>query len=70
MLAGGARLGLGRAFAYEVPRVDEEGNPILGDNGVQLADVVTDLPAAERFFSGGDTTVRGFALDRLAVWVT
>ena len=26
---------------------------------------VKDLPASERFFSGGDTTVRGFALDRL-----
>ena len=24
-----------------------------------------DLPASERFFAGGDTTVRGFALDRL-----
>lgn len=27
--------------------------------------VVEDLPASERFFAGGDTTVRGFALDRL-----
>ena len=26
---------------------------------------VEDLPASERFFAGGDTTVRGFALDRL-----
>jgi outer membrane protein insertion porin family len=26
---------------------------------------VTDLPAAERFFAGGDNTVRGFAQDRL-----
>jgi translocation and assembly module TamA len=25
------------------------------------------LPASERFFAGGDTTVRGFALDRLGV---
>jgi outer membrane translocation and assembly module TamA len=24
-----------------------------------------DLPASERFFAGGDTTVRGFSLDRL-----
>jgi outer membrane translocation and assembly module TamA len=65
VVAGGARLGLARAFAYEVPRVDEEGNPVLGDNDVPLSDIVSDLPAAERFFSGGDTTVRGFALDRL-----
>ena len=27
--------------------------------------IVDDLPASERFFAGGDTTVRGFALDRL-----
>ena len=26
---------------------------------------VADLPASERFFAGGDTTVRGFSLDRL-----
>jgi outer membrane protein insertion porin family len=26
-----------------------------------------DLPASERFYAGGDTTVRGFALDRLGV---
>jgi outer membrane protein insertion porin family len=26
---------------------------------------VQDLPASERFFAGGDTTVRGFSLDRL-----
>jgi outer membrane translocation and assembly module TamA len=26
---------------------------------------VSDLPASERFFAGGDTTVRGFSLDRL-----
>jgi len=27
--------------------------------------LVQDLPASERFFAGGDTTVRGFTLDRL-----
>jgi outer membrane protein assembly factor BamA len=26
---------------------------------------IRELPASERFFAGGDTTVRGFALDRL-----
>jgi outer membrane translocation and assembly module TamA len=26
---------------------------------------VQDLPASERFFAGGDTSVRGFSLDRL-----
>jgi outer membrane translocation and assembly module TamA len=29
--------------------------------------VVADLPASQRFFAGGGTTVRGFQLDRLAV---
>ena len=28
-------------------------------------ETVQDLPASERFFAGGDTTVRGFSLDRL-----
>jgi outer membrane protein assembly complex protein YaeT len=65
VLAGGMRLGLARAFAYELQRLDEDGNPVTGPDGEVLADVVEDLPAAERFFSGGDTTVRGFALDRL-----
>ena len=36
----------------------------------QVVDVVTDLPASERFFAGGDTTVRGFALDRLGTEAT
>ncbi len=30
-----------------------------------LESVIRELPASERFFAGGDTTVRGFALDRL-----
>ncbi len=25
--------------------------------------MIDDLPASERFFAGGDTTIRGFALD-------
>jgi outer membrane protein insertion porin family len=28
--------------------------------------IINDLPASERFFAGGDTSVRGFSLDRLA----
>jgi outer membrane protein assembly complex protein YaeT len=28
-------------------------------------DVIQDLPASERFFAGGDSSVRGFSLDRL-----
>jgi outer membrane protein insertion porin family len=32
---------------------------------VKDGEVVQSLPASERFFAGGDTTVRGFSLDRL-----
>jgi outer membrane protein assembly complex protein YaeT len=49
VLASAVRLGLARGFEQNV-------------NG-QL--VVDDLPASERFFAGGSTTVRGFALDKL-----
>jgi outer membrane protein assembly factor BamA len=49
VLATGARLGAAHGFERE------------GPNG----EIVQDLPASERFFAGGDTTVRGFSLDRL-----
>jgi outer membrane protein insertion porin family len=62
-LAG--RLGAAHGFPRSVPRVDADGAPVLGDDGAPLVDIVQDLPASERFFAGGDTTVRGFALDRL-----
>jgi outer membrane translocation and assembly module TamA len=45
----GARLGVGIALERVLP------------DGT----VVADIPASERFFAGGDTTVRGFVLDRL-----
>ncbi len=32
-----------------------------------LARPIEDLPASERFFAGGDTTIRGFALDTVGV---
>jgi outer membrane protein insertion porin family len=62
-LAG--RLGAAHGFPRSVPRVDETGAPVRGDDGAPIVDIVQDLPASERFFAGGDTTVRGFALDRL-----
>jgi outer membrane protein assembly complex protein YaeT len=65
VLATGARLGLARGFAYQTPQLDGDGNPVLGPDGEPLVESVTDLPASERFFSGGDTTVRGFGLDQL-----
>jgi outer membrane translocation and assembly module TamA len=45
--------------------VDTAGAPILDTGGQPMVDLVQDLPASERFFAGGDTTVRGFSLDRL-----
>ena len=62
----GTRVGLARAFARSVdvfPRLppDLDGDVIPSSIAIQ----VDDLPLSERFFSGGDTTVRGFALDRL-----
>lgn len=53
ILAGGATLGLANGFRRQV----------TGPNGPP--ELVKDLPASERFYAGGDTTVRGFALDRL-----
>ncbi len=44
--------------------------PIPGPDGEPIVDVVQDLPASERFFAGGDTTVRGFSLDRLGTTET
>lgn len=65
VLAGGVRLGLGTGFLREVERQDADGNPILGADGLPVTDEVRDLPASERFFAGGDTTVRGFQFDKL-----
>ena len=65
VVAAGARLGVARGFEKRVPRLDTTGQPVLGADGTAIVDVVTDLPSSERFFTGGDSTVRGFALDRL-----
>lgn len=55
LLAAGARLGLAAPFPRTIPTPE-------GPEGVA---VVREVPASARFFAGGDTTVRGFALDRL-----
>jgi outer membrane protein assembly complex protein YaeT len=65
VFVGGARLALGAGFPREVTETDEDGNPVLDPDGNPVVEEVSDLPASERFFAGGDTTVRGFAQDRL-----
>jgi outer membrane protein insertion porin family len=58
VFATGARLGLAAGFAQDVKNIDVE-------------DIQVDqLPASERFFAGGDTTVRGWALDQLGTPAT
>ncbi len=64
VFAGNARLGLAAGFPRDV--VDPvTGQPVVGPDGVPL--VLKDLPQSERFYAGGDTTQRGFALDTLGV---
>lgn len=65
VVAAGARIGLARGFTRTAVRVNEDGDPVLGPDGQPIEDEVSDLPASERFFAGGDTTVRGFARDAL-----
>jgi outer membrane protein assembly factor BamA len=55
VFAANARLGFAAGFEREA--IDKEGHAVL----------IKDLPQSERFYAGGDTTVRGFALDALGV---
>ena len=70
VLALGARVGAAQGFRRVVPRIAPGGQPVIGPDGAAIVDVVQDLPASERFFAGGDTTVRGFSLDRLGTDAT
>ena len=64
VVAAGARVGLARAFIRSVEFFEPPNKPgAVLDSPVELE--VGELPLSERFFTGGDTTVRGFALDRL-----
>ncbi len=57
ILATAERIGLAHGFPRTVTTIDE--------TGATVTQTVQDLPASERFFAGGDTTVRGFSIDRL-----
>ena len=65
IFATGLRVGLATGFPRAVVVTDDDGTPILNPDGQPVETIVQDLPASERFFAGGSTTVRGFALDRL-----
>lgn len=65
--AGRVQVGLARGFERIATVEDADGNPVLGPDGQPLTELVADLPASQRFFAGGGTTVRGFQLDRLGV---
>lgn len=52
------RVALGLADGFQRPA------PVVGDGAVVApGDDFEDLPASERFFAGGDTTIRGFSQD-------
>jgi outer membrane protein assembly complex protein YaeT len=70
IFAAGARLGIATGFDRGVAEVDANGDPVLGPDGEPVVQIVNDLPASERFFAGGDTSVRGYALDRLGTAAT
>jgi outer membrane protein insertion porin family len=55
ILASRFAIGLADGFPRDVVATDLGGQPVTI--------TVEDLPASERFFAGGDTTIRGFALD-------
>ena len=65
VVAGSARIGMATGFPRDVVRGGDQGESMLDPSGQPIVDVVKDLPASERFFAGGDTTVRGFAIDQL-----
>ncbi|MEK6631417.1 MAG: POTRA domain-containing protein [Acidobacteriota bacterium] len=65
VFAAGARLGLGTGFPSTITPQDANFLAVCGDRESSETCQLRDLPASERFFAGGDTTVRGFELDRL-----
>jgi outer membrane protein insertion porin family len=70
VIAVGARVGVAHGFRRLKVRTDVDGEALTAADGSPIVDVVQDLPASERFFAGGETTVRGFALDRLGTDAT
>lgn len=61
VLALRGQLGLARGFPRTITTADESG-------ATSTTVEVQNLPVSQRFFAGGGTTVRGFAIDRLGVF--
>src|SRR5262249_1232891 len=59
VFAAQARLGVATGFPRDVVTTD----PVTGETTVETD--VRELPEPERFFAGGDPTVRGFGVDTL-----
>ena len=74
VLAAGARVGVAVGFAQDVEVLEiartHGGITRAVDRAELFPTVIRELPASERFFAGGDTTVRGFALDSLGTEAT
>jgi outer membrane protein assembly complex protein YaeT len=60
VLAGNVFLGLATGFPQQNPDGSTIIDPVRGGPA-------RDLPQSERFYAGGDTTMRGFAVDQLGV---
>jgi len=67
VLALRAQVGMAHGFEHLVEDLGPDGQPILDEDGQPTLVPTTDLPASQRFYSGGSTSVRGFQLDRLGV---
>ncbi len=68
VVAGGVRVGLASPFVRSFTVMPELPPDVEGLGTVRGTPVeidVGELPLSERFFAGGDRSVRGFALDRL-----
>ena len=71
VVAAGARVGLAVGFRrLSAPAASRSPGRALDDLASSVAGAEAQrplLPISERFFAGGDTTVRGFAFDRLGI---
>ncbi|HEX5216209.1 MAG TPA: POTRA domain-containing protein [Vicinamibacterales bacterium] len=67
IIAGRVQVGIARGFKRLAVLTDNNGKPVLDPEGNPVTGVVEDLPASQRFFAGGASSVRGFQTDRLGV---